>query len=79
MTSKLKFEDDYVVGRNWFIQTERVRDEGTWYFLQGLSPSEDRVLNDAGLQTHVCGRGGKAKVKAAAQVLADLLAERETR
>lgn len=59
--------------RGWFVQTEHVRGEGVCYFLDGLSFEERLALERSPIETSFYGRGGKGKVKAAAQALADLL------
>jgi hypothetical protein len=74
--SKLKWRGGYVVERphlGWFVQTENVRHEGVCYSLSGLSITDQAALRESEIEWAFYGRGGKAKVKAAAQQLADYL------
>lgn len=74
--TKLRWDRNFIVGRSWYIQTEHVRGEGVLYALEGLSFDESQILATSDIETAFHGRGGKGKVKASAQRLADLI-ERE--
>lgn len=56
-----------------FVQKEYVRDEGTWYSIDGFSYVQQKLVDDAGIETHFCGRGASGKVHKAAKVISKLL------
>lgn len=75
---KLTWKDD-VASNGWWIQTERVRGEGIFYYLEGLSPSDRAALKDFEDTRYIpqlgwyADDGGKKTLKAEAQDLADFI------
>jgi len=71
MGERIKWENGYAEGESFFVQTEHVRGEGVCYFLERLSPRDEDVRQRFSIETCFYGRGGVAKVKAAAQAIVD--------
>lgn len=56
---------------HWYIQVERIRGEGTWTYLDGMTARER--LASAAVETCFHGKGGRQKVIRAARALAVIL------
>jgi hypothetical protein len=55
----------------FMIQKERIRHDGTFTSLMIRDPADQRTADHLGIETGFYGRGAVAKVRAAAQAIAD--------
>lgn len=73
--TRLRWDGRSTIDGHFLVQSAEVRGEGPHYYLIGMSTVEKQVADEFNIETCFFGRGGVAKVKAAAQRIVDLVAE----